>query len=386
MTKPIIIVLTFLSIFFHACSEKNTTPIESEEALIDELQILTNFEKRLKEDVVEDKLGSVSASIFKENEIIWATAFGSANKERGTLADTNTIYRTASISKSVTAFLMMLLVQEGIISLDDPIKEFLPEISNLKGGQTAAVNQITFRHLASHTSGLSREPDLEDAASGPIEEWEHKLINAISYTNLNSLPGQKYTYSNIGYGILGLTLARAAGKPYTKLVDEMIFKPLKMTNSFFVIPQRNEAHVAAGYQWHPFTGVVDSEQAILEHKGRGYKVPNGGIYSTPNDLARFLMAHCGSSDLLSKELLDIMHTIQTPENNAYGYGLGFYIRNNDSGLKLIEHDGGVNGYNAYMVFSPDSQIGVVVMRNYNFGRTNIILQPRSVLYQLCKIK
>ncbi|OGS79606.1 MAG: hypothetical protein A3D31_06465 [Candidatus Fluviicola riflensis] len=340
----------------------------------------------LENDVQQDNIGSISAAIFIDDQIVWSRAFGQADNEKAIKADTNTIYRIASITKTITAYLMMLLVQDGTIDLDDPVNKYLPEMATLQHNGFLDNRTITFRHLASHTSGLAVEPGLANAASGPIGEWENKVINSLPTTSVNSVPGERYSYSNIGYAILGLALSRAANKPFMELVEEMIFEPLHMTNSFFVIPEGKENNVASGYRWHAFKGIIDAEKAKIEHMGRGYKVPNGGIYATPNDLARFLMAQCGNSDLLSKEYVEMMQTIQTPESNEYGYGFGYYIRNNDKGIRMIEHDGGVAGYEAMMVFHPKSKIGVIMMRNYDFGLTNILLEPRTILSQLVKSK
>jgi CubicO group peptidase (beta-lactamase class C family) len=82
---------------------------------------------------------------------------------------------------------------------------------------------------------------------------------------------------------------------------------------------------------------------------------------------------------------DEMQTVQTPESDEYGYGLGFYIRNDDGGNKMVEHDGGVAGYHAYMVFNTESKIGVIMMRNYTFGLTNILLEPRILLADLVEL-
>ena len=149
------------------------------------------------------------------DEIIWSKAYGTSNIDNKIMADSITIYRTGSISKSFTAFLMMQLVQEGTIELDEQIEKYLPEISELNG--YSASTKITFLQLASHTSGLIREPYLENAASGPIEEWESKVLQSIPKTSFQSKLGEKFSYSNIGFGILGLTLSRAAEKSSYKL-------------------------------------------------------------------------------------------------------------------------------------------------------------------------
>ncbi len=346
-------------------------------------RIIDDFAERLQKDVTSDNIGSISAAIFIGDSIVWSKAFGKANRENFATADTGTVYRAASITKTITAYLMMLLVQNGSINLDDPVVKYLPEIKNILQNSLLKSNLITFRHLASHTSGLAEEPELSSTSSGQIEQWEEKTLQSIPQTKLESNPGEKFSYSNIGYAILGLALSRAVNRPYIELVTEMVFNPLQMKNSFFIIPKGYENNVAVGYRWGAFTGEVDAEKAKNEHKGRGYRVPNGGIYTTPNDMACFLMAQCNSTanPLLPEHISD-MQSIQTPESNNFGYGLGYYIRNNDKGITMVEHDGGVAGYNAFMVFNPESRIGVILMRNYSFGLTNILLLPRTVLSEL----
>lgn len=384
MTKHLVIVL----IAFFACSFSGDIPDAGTNPGVNEqiLKIISDFGTRLENDVQHDQVGSISAAIFMDDQLVWADAFGQANNEKGIQADTNTVYRAASISKTITAYLMMLLVQNGTIDLDEPVKKYLPEITTLRHNGMLDKTDITFRQLASHTSGLAEEPELPTAASGPISEWEDKVISSLPTTNVNAVPGERYSYSNIGYAILGLALSRAAEKPFMELVHKMIFEPLKMTHSFFIIPEGEENKVAAGYRWHPFKGIIDAEKAKVEHHGRGYKVPNGGVYTTPKDLARFLIAQCGNSGLLAKKYTEMMQTIQTPESKEYGYGFGYFIRNSDKGIRMVEHDGGVAGYEAMMVFNPDSKIGVIMMRNYDFGLTNILLEPRTVLSDLVKNK
>lgn len=380
--KQKILTLTLIGILLSSCKvQSGGQGLNSETK-----KILTDFEKRIAKQVLQDNIGSISVAVVNSNDIIFSKSFGYADIEKKIIADTNTVYRCASISKSITAFLMMLLVQNGTIDLNDPIKKYLPEIANLKHDGLLNSHDITFKQLASHTSGIDLEPTLIEASSGLTIEWEEKVINAIPTTSVLSVPGEKFSYSNFGYALLGLALSRAANKPYIDLIQKMIFEPLNMKSSFFIIPSGFEESVAVGYRWHPFKGIIDFEKSQLEHKGRGYRVPNGGVYTTPNDLARFLFAQFGASTILSKEYLMMMQTIQTPESKDYGYGFGFYIRNNDKGIKMVEHDGGVAGYNAMMVFSPERKTGVIMMRNYDFGLTNILLEPRTLLSQLVKVK
>src|SRR5215208_5329299 len=265
--------------------------------------ILDEFEVQLKKDIRDDNVqGSISAAVVKQNRIIWAKAFGPSIIAGDRPADTHTIYRVASIAKSFTAFLMMLLVQDGTIELDAPIEKYFPEICGLEGYSDST--KITFRQLASHSSGLVREPKLEKADAGPIQEWENKVLQSIPRTSFESEPGKRFSYSNIGYGILGVALSRAAHEPFIEMIDTRIFKPLHMHNSFFVVPEHKLEDLAQGIGGGPFgDGKLDLEGPRQEHLGRGYKVPNGGLYSTPTDLGKFLICHLGNGNLLEKKHL-----------------------------------------------------------------------------------
>jgi CubicO group peptidase (beta-lactamase class C family) len=333
----------------------------------DDLQtIISQFESDLKNDLTKDSIdGSISAAIIRKNKIIWSKAFGYADRANRILADTSTIYRAGSISKSFTAFLMMQLVEDRIIKLTDPVELYFPEIRKLIGYSDST--RITFLQLASHTSGLSREPQLNKANEGPIDDWEKKLVASIPTTHFESEPGTKFSYSNIGYGILGLALSRAAGKPFMQLIQERIFVPLKMKRSFYIIPDEFTAKLAVGMEGGP-SDTIDIESPKAEHKGRGYKVPNGGIYSTPNDLAKFMISNLGFNSILERESLEMMQSEKGPEPNKYG--LGLMVFHNDQ-VSIVGHNGQVLGYTSQFAFEKESKFGVILMRNYTVGATDL---------------
>ena len=373
--KRILLLGALLLIAAGACTTSPTS--RSETASVE--SVLKEFERQLRKDVQDDGLdGSISAAVIKGDKILWSGAFGNADKNSRTPADTSTIYRTGSISKSFTALLMMELVDEGIINLTDPVEKFLPEIKKLSGYSDST--RITFAQLASHTSGLIREPELDGAASGPIGQWEEKILLSIPKTSFGSPPGRRFNYSNIGYGILGLALSRAAKKPFIDLVKEKIFVPLGMTNSFFIVPDDKKAHLAAGMGGGPFSE-IDMDGPRDEHAGRGYKVPNGGIYSTPRDLTRFVMSVMGYHALVKPDDLQLMQTAKLPKGDKYGFGFSLY---EDKDISIVEHGGSVAGYTAQIAFERNSKYGVVLMRNYNWGHTDLSLRAYALLRDLKK--
>ena len=374
------ILAVFLTISVAGCAQSQYSEFEP---------VLKQFEALLAEGVVADSVGAISAGVVVGDQLIWAKGFGMADRERGIPADAETIYRTGSISKSFTAVVLAQLAEQGVLDLDDPVEKYLPVIEYLTD-KPEGTEPITLRQLASHTAGLIREPRLPRAAAGPIEVWEDKIIASIPFTAFQSPPGERYSYSNIGFGMLGLTISRAAEIPFIELVCDLIFDPLGMASSTFIITPGLEGRLSTGYQVRR-DGTINSEFPALEHAGRGYKVPNGGIYSTVGDLARFISGMTGTSrtPILSEAGRKEMQIFQTPISvrsaDSTGYGLGFSLRVTEEGLHLVSHGGSVAGYNAHMVFDPVSTIGVVLLRNYNGGSVNLGRVASDLLVELVGI-
>jgi CubicO group peptidase (beta-lactamase class C family) len=348
-------------------------------------EVISEFALRVASEVEQDGIGGITAGVVVGSDVAWKRGFGWSDRVAKVPADGETVYRVGSISKSVTAVLLMLLVQDGVLHLDDSVARHFPAIGLLADRPDGAV-AITYRQLASHTAGLIREPQLPNAAAGTIEQWEEKILASIPKTSFQTKPGEQYSYSNIGFGMLGLALSRAVGEPFMELVVEQIFEPLGMNRSVFVLTPEIEAHLATGYA-NGQDGSINAELPSLEHRGRGYKVPNGGVYSTVDDLARFIAAMTGASSatLLTPESRSAMLTIQTPGDSARGYGLGFSIQTADvegPPLVMAGHGGSVAGYNAYITFEPASRLGVILLRNYNRGATNLGESARGLLREL----
>ena len=343
---------------------------------------ISRFEQKMEAQVAADDVGGVSAAVSRGSDVVWARAFGWADRDRRIPAGVGSIYRTGSISKTVTAVAMMRAVERGFIDLDQPLSEIFPATARFPGAMAGAPAP-TVRQFASHTSGLVREPDWDIAASGPIGIWQERVVESIPLSRYQNAPGAEYSYSNIGYGTLGLAVARAVGRPFMEFVEEDVFKPLGMTSSTFVIGPELAPRLTVGYV-NRGDGNPDPEQPTREHAGRGYKVPNGGVYSTVGDLARFMGALQGraSPAILSDESVAEMSRVHTPEDPDSGYGLGVMIRTTDGGARLIGHSGSVAGYNAYMLFEPESGLGVVLLRNYNQGQASLGAAGQELLVEL----
>jgi CubicO group peptidase (beta-lactamase class C family) len=343
--------------------------------------VLRELEEKLRADVAADTVGGITAGVVLGGQLVWSTAAGWADRDRRIAADRHTIYRIGSISKSFTAVLLAQLAARGALTLDDPVERYLPEVRAL-GSARASAGPISLRQLATHTAGIIREPRLQDAARGPIERWEEKVLASIPATSFDTVPGARYAYSNIGFGILGLALSRAARASFMELMTTNIFRPLQLTSTTFIVSDDLKPRLAVGYA-NSRTG-IDAAAPAREHAGRGYKVPNGGIYSTVDDLGRFISALSGVSAtaLLDERMRAEVMRVQTPEDPRSGYGLGFSVRTLEDDGRIVSHGGSVAGYTAHIAFDPGCAIGVILLRNYGQGQTNLGSTATSVLQRL----
>jgi CubicO group peptidase (beta-lactamase class C family) len=369
-----ILALTMALVIF-SCNEpvkenRNTEQTKSE--------VIEKFTALVKSDVKDDNIeGSFSLAVIHKDSILALKSYGNA--------DLNTIFRIGSISKSFAGFLMVQLQQDGMLDINDPVEKYLPEIKSLVDYDKYP--PITLRQLATHTSGLDRESRSrdEDVRFGNINEWENNLIKAIPETSFRSKPDERFGYSNIGFAILGLTLSKVADKPYIELVQEKIFRPLEMNNTYFNVPENQKENLAKGMAGGP-TAELDYERPKSEQNEVGYRIPNGGIYSTPIDMVKFMKACMGYSNLLNENNITLLQTTQTPTTRLrsnYSFGFDLY---SDQGINTVGHAGSNAGYSAHFEYEKDSEYGVILMRNYNFGNTNLDLRSNSLLRKLSVVE
>jgi D-alanyl-D-alanine carboxypeptidase len=208
---------------------------------------------------------------------------------------------------------------------------------------------------------------------GPVSDWEKVLSAALPRTKYAFEPDTHYFYSNIGYATLGAALSRAAGTMYTKYVAEKIFAPLEMTHSAFEPTPSIREHLSMGYEVAR-DGKIDSVTPQREHDGRGYKVPNGAMYTTVGDLARFLSLELGEvpANVLKKETLEdnYKRVNSSNEDLTSGYGIGFQLTRRGERV-FVGHGGSVAGYRAEAYVDRASKVGVIVLRNVGGGKFSL---------------
>lgn len=317
----------------------------------------------------KDNVGGLTIGVVLKDKLVWTKSYGYADMEKETPASAATVYRIGSITKQFTGLMLLQLVQDGRVNWSDPVEKYFPEFGKVQNRFSSA--PVTLLQLASMKSGLAREPaNLSVYLKGPVADWESVLITALEQTQYTSAPGTRYAYSNIGYATLGAALARAAGVPYVRYVKERILLPLDMNHTAFETTPTILPRLAQGYDVSS-GGHVSATLSLLQHNGRGYKVPNGALYSTVGDLARFVSFQLGegSEAVLNKKNLDdaFARLAWDSARVNFAYGIGVQIRR-VGGLVAFGHDGEVPGYVANLRFDRTSKTGIIVLRNVNGGR------------------
>ena len=295
---------------------------------------------------VDSKQFMGSVLVAQDGKVVLNKGYGFANLEWDVPNTPTSKYRLGSLTKQFTAACILLLEERGKLKIDDPVKKYMPDAP-------AAWDKVTIFHLLTHTSGIPSFTGFPDyAASEPFPSTPEKLVARFRDKPLEFQPGEKWNYSNSGYVLLGYLIEKISGQTYSQFVQENIFTPLGMKDS--------------GY---------DSNSAIIPHRAAGYTpIPNGiknagyidmtiplsagGLYSTTEDLLRWEQGLMGGK-LLSPASLQKM---TTPFKQDYAFGIGVHT---EKGHKIIDHNGGIEGFNTILQYYPESKLTIIVLANLN---------------------
>jgi len=312
---------------------------------------------------------SGSVLVAKGNTILFEDTYGKSNKKRNTKNNANTSFNIASTSKTFTGVAIAKLADQGKLKFTDPISKYIPEYPK------DIANQVTIHHLLTHTSGI----ELDDYEPFNVDNDKAKnLTEAVKaqVTHIDSLNNNrrknfkvlnKYDYSNEEYVLLGLIIERISNMSHGKYIEQHIFKPLQMNNSFSDMKKLTaRQNKAIGYTYK------DAQSNFIggtrrENGGVGnYLAPDGGIYSTTRDLYTYFKA-INNHKLVSKETQQLLYKkhakffVTKDESRHYGYG----FQTNSIGKALtIGHGGVFPGVGSRMEYYPKEDYYVIVLSNY----------------------
>ena len=264
-------------------------------------------------------------------------------------------FRLGSLTKQFTATLVLLLEQDGKLDIHDPVSKYLADAPK-------AWEKITLANLLGHTSGIPSFTGMKE-----FHVWRmnpHTTEEELALFRdkpLDFEPGSKFDYSNSNFEVLGAVIEKVSGKKYVDLLHERIFDPLGMKDTGLDNDELILAKRAEGYMPGP--------KGVVVARSESMSVPwaAGSIYSTTHDLLTWEHALFGGK-LLNADSLKAMTTPGLGD-----YGLGVFIRMRD-GVRIVDHGGGIEGFNTALMYAPEKQIAVIVLSNVNGGAPDSMSQ------------
>ena len=302
-----------------------------------------------------------SVVVISDGRVVVRRAFGMADLERHVAATPETDYRLASVSKQFTAMAVMLLAQDGKLRYDQFVRDFLPELP-------AAAGSVTVRHLLNHTSGLWDYEDLIPESRTAQLDDRDVLELLVSKDSLYFPPGSQYRYSNSGYVLLGIIVARVSGIPFPEFLRTRIFLPLGMGATVAHV-EGSDTVSRRAFGYAPRGGeFVPSDQSVTSAT-----LGDGGIYTNVDDMVRWDQALYGTT-LVSAPTLELATTPpQLPAAADTQYGFGWFV-DRYRGEKRWRHTGETTGFRNAIQRFPGRRLTVIVLTNRSSGEPGAIAE------------
>ncbi len=346
---------------------------------------LAKIPERMKSFVDRGRASGVVTLIAHRGKIIQLSAIGVMDLDSKAPMKEDTIFQIASMTKPITCVGVMILAEDGLLSITDPVEKFLPGFAKLQirekkeGEDLEEVRKparpITIRDLMTHISGMSG--GYPEGFSDLFTKRDRTLAEAVEAfpsRYLDFEPGAKWGYSNMGIATLGRIIEIVSGKSYEQFLEDRIFKPLTMNDSHFFVPENKHSRIATIYK---FENDKLTKAAVDHYRiGAKYPAPEAGLYSTAHDLFRFYQMMLNGGELegkrvLSKASVDLMTQVHTGDLKAgfspgIGFGLGWAVVRNVEGMFRLSSIGtyGHGGlWKTYGWVDPQKElVGVILMQ------------------------
>lgn len=315
----------------------------------------------VKSEMSKQSIPGLTIAVLKDGKIIKAEGYGMANLELDVAAKTDTVYKIGSVSKQFLASGIMLLAEDGKLSIDDKISKYLDNTP-------AAWSDITIRHCLTHTSGILREgPAFEAYKVQPDAD----VIKSAYSEPLRFKPGEKWEYCNVGYFILAQIITKQSGKYWGDFLNERIFAPLDMKSTRVTTLTDLVTNRAGSY------GVKDGK--FFNAPELTAVRPSGAFISTVLDLAKYDAALYTEKPLSTKikKLMWTPVTLNSGATHPYGFGWELITR---QGHTVVHHGGSLSGFRAEFARYVDDRLSVIVLTNGANATPNNIAKAIADIY------
>src|SRR5712671_1028238 len=341
---PVLLVLSFATV----------APLRSQETkLAQEKRV--QIETAVSNFLTSTHVPGVSVAIVENGQYEWGAGFGLADLENNVPASEHTLFRLASISKSLTATAAMQLWERGQLDLDAPVQKYCPSFAQKPW-------PITTREVLGHLAGIRhyKSGSQDDPEVGNTKHFDDPIQGGLRFFEndpLLSQPGTQFHYSTHGFTVVGCVMEGASGAKYTDFMHQNVFAPAGMDHTqaddrFAIIPYRTRFYEKTA------SGAVRNADFL----DSSYKIPGGGWLSSAEDMARFEVAILNDK-LIRRSTRDRMWTpLKTSDGAKDNYALGWGAVDED-GIAAVGHTGGQQGTSTAFLLAPSSGAGVVVLTN-----------------------
>jgi len=293
---------------------------------------------------------SASVAVVKDGTLVYTHAYGSARFEPATPATPEMRYKIGSISKQFTATAILMLAEQGKLSLDDPVSRFVPDLTRAK--------EVTIRQLLAHTSGYQDYWPQDYVPPFMLTTiTADEILTRWARKPLDFDPGTKWQYSNTNYVIAGVIVEKASGMPLLRFLSSRIFEPLGMQS----VVNIDQDHLAdtdpTGYMRYALGPL-----RAAPREGKGWLFAAGELAMPVTDLAKWDIAMMNQRLLKPSSYQEMQRDVLLNNGTATAYGLGITVRN-QAGRRVLEHGGEVSGFTAENMVFPEDRAAVIVLTN-----------------------
>ncbi len=320
---------------------------------------LVKIDSSLTEWAREEGIPGMAAGIVCGDALAWSAGYGVSGLDDSLPVTPATRFRIASVTRLLTATAILQLRDAGALDLDDSVRRYLPWF-RMKRTADVGDSPVTIRHLLTHTGGLPRDSRLTDL-SRRFQPGRREAIAALPEEVLEATPGTRYSFSNLGYSVLGEVIAAVTGSSFATVIRDSLLVPLGMTQTL--------VQPTAADTFLPPHALGDSPSApAIGFRDMGFAVPAGGLVSSVEDLSRFLVMqlapyHGEDPVLLADSSVFAMHRVQFVRDSTGG-GAGFGWRVDTSSNGHVVHDGEeAPEQNAYLAIDLPRGIGIILLTN-----------------------
>jgi len=368
MRKPTLLKF-FVALVMTAVAVQPTA-IRGQNAAAIESQVDRIFEKW-----TSPETPGCSVGVSLDGRQVLTKAYGHADLEHNVKNDADTVFEAGSVSKQFTAAAVLLLARDGKLSLDDPVRKYIPELPDYGA-------PLTIRHMLHHMSGLRDWGSVAGIMGWPrtsrVHTHAHVLEIVGKQKTLNFPSGTRYSYSNTGYNLSAILVSRVSGMSFAEFCKKRIFEPLGMTRTSW---RDDHTRIVKG------RAIAYNDEADGFHTNMPFEKVhgNGGLLTTVGDLLKwndnFVNPKVGDAAFIALQ--------QTPgkfnDGRVQGYAFGLQVANY-KGVREVGHSGSTAGYRAHLVRYPDQRVGVAVLCNVSSGQASQYAHAVADLYLASNLK